>query len=244
MSASFRRHERKCRRSARRPRRSFDGRSKSRESPVALSEAERREHEVSRYPLHSWCRHCVAGTGKIDGRNKVSTITATSMTWTKLPQDQRLGALEEMSKGKSQFFEKGRRHGSVFALVCPQKKVCECVVARFAAYVLSLGLNRVRLRSDGEPPIGGLLGGPWQLSCGNPMWRCCLINPPRETVRQEGCTRRRCMRCRAKVRTLCMARFQSRRIAMLRGLGAYDTQLNSSTGLTKTVLDGRHQAGE
>ena len=63
-----------------------------------------------------------------------------------------------MSKGKSQFFEKGRRHGSVFALVCPQKEVRECVVARFATYVLSLGLNRVRLRSNGEPPIGGLLG--------------------------------------------------------------------------------------
>ena len=46
--------------------------AKVKRRPAAPTPREIEEHEASHYPFRSWCRHCVAGSGRLDGHAAVS----------------------------------------------------------------------------------------------------------------------------------------------------------------------------
>ena len=90
--------------------------------------------------------------GRIDGRSKVShaardegvdTTVCNYGYFNDVDQVAAKSAFEDTEgdvKGHMPtLFAKDRRPGGAFALACPQKKVHELVVARFAAYILDLG---------------------------------------------------------------------------------------------------------
>ena len=159
--------------------------AKVKRRPYTPSPKEVEEHEATHYPYRAWCRHCVAGAGRLDGHAAVceklrdqdcDTIAVDYGYFNDISKDTTEDAAakeetlpdhaaenqdkDDQEKHKTHtpiIFATDRRFGSVFAAVVPEKGVNTHAVGALREYVLGLGLTRVKLRSDGERPVRALL---------------------------------------------------------------------------------------
>ena len=154
--------------------------AKVKRRPAAPTPREIEEHEASHYPYRAWCRHCVAGSGRLDGHAAVSKDSRDEGIDT-IAVD--YGYFNDIAKGVTDdtaatgapatpaamdiegkhkthtpiLFAGDRRFGAVFAAVVPEKGVNTHAVGALREFILGLGLTRVKLRSDGEPAVRALL---------------------------------------------------------------------------------------
>ena len=150
--------------------------------PVKPSPKEVDEHEADHYPPRSWCRHCVAGHGRLDRHASVATATRdegidtvvcdymyfNDVAKEDFPLEEAdAGAPAPASRGGFApssaashtpiLVAKDRRFQSLFATAVGVKGADPFAVREYVDFVSSLGVNRVKLRSDGEPAIRSLV---------------------------------------------------------------------------------------
>ena len=117
--------------------------ARAKRSPTTPSAKEIDEHEVSHFPRRVWCRHCIAGSGRLDAKASVSqdtrdegidTVVCDYGTFNDMETEGE-DMLEDAPLHSPVLFAKDRRFGKVFANVCEHKGVNQHAVQTFRDYL-------------------------------------------------------------------------------------------------------------
>jgi hypothetical protein len=133
---------------------------KVRPRPALPTPQEVESHNGTHHPYRSWCRHCVAGSGRRDGHAAKSAasrdegVVTISADYCYFHDEAPLGA----PAGKhTPILVTKMRGGALFADMVLEKGVHWHSVARVVDHCVWLGEAKLKMRSDGEPAIKALL---------------------------------------------------------------------------------------
>ena len=137
---------------------------KVRTKPVQPSQKEIEEHEVTHYPYRSWCRYCVAASGRRDKHASVSedkddeiACVACDYGFFTSREDEDKPE-EELEKKYTPFIATvDEKTKCTFGDVVHRKGVEDWSVKVMVEHIVDLGHPKVKLRSDGEKSIKALL---------------------------------------------------------------------------------------
>ena len=136
------------------------GKLKVRVRPQTPAAKEVDEHNATHYPYRSWCRHCVAGSGRRDGHVAVSgasrdeNVLTVSCDYAYFNDEAKDG---EPSTKHTPILVSKVRGGAIFSDMVLEKGTHWYSVDRLVDHCLWLGEARLKLRSDGEPAVRALL---------------------------------------------------------------------------------------
>ena len=137
---------------------------KVRTQPVQPSKKEVEEHEVTHYPYRSWCRYCVAASGRRDKHASVSQnaddeiacIACDYGFFTSKEDEEK--PKEELEKKYTPFLATiDEKTKSTFGDVVHRKGADDWSIKVLLEHIVDLGHPKIKLRSDGERPIKALL---------------------------------------------------------------------------------------